>query len=149
MPERTASSQKLILWVIWFALVSSIVAYQLILGHGIPYGPNVPSTETSPFAAVAIGEIIAASVIRWLLIPKTRGAGKLLVLMIIGLALSEGAEFFGLFLVANDQPETKLAIWILSLLSALQFMPVYAERDQTKAPRSTRGTNEPTPTAQS
>jgi len=132
MPERTASSQKLVLWIIWFALVSSIVAYQLILGHGIPHGSNVPETETSPIAAVAIGEIAAACVIRWLLIPKTHGAGKLLVLMIIGLALSESAEFFGLFLVPDNQPETKLAIWILSLLSALQFMPVYAANHQDK-----------------
>ena len=136
MSERPAFSQKLVPWVIWLAMVSSIIAYQLILGHGIPRGTNLPSTEKFPTAAIAIGEIIAASVIRWLLIPKTRGAGKLLVLMIIGLALSEGAEVIGLFLVANDQPETKLAIWILSLLSALQFMPVYANRDRTEAARS-------------
>jgi hypothetical protein len=133
MSDSQAASQRLVAWVIWFALVCSIVAYQLILGHGIPRGTNAASTETSPIAVIAVGEIVIASVIRWLLIPKAQGAGKLLVLMIIGLALSEGAEFFGLFLVPGNQPETKLAIWILSLLSALQFMPVYASRAPSNA----------------
>ena len=128
MPDRSAFSQKLVHWVIWFALTSSIVVYQLVLGHGIPHGVNSRVAQMPPIVAVASVEIIAAAAIRWLLVPRTRVAGRLLVLMIIGLGLSESAEFFGLFLVPNDQPETKLAFWILSLLSAFQFIPTYIRR---------------------
>jgi len=128
MPDRSAFSQKLVSWVIWFALTASIVVYQLVLGHEIPHGANARVSEMPPIVAVASVEFIAAAAIRWLLVPKTRVAGRLLVLMIIGLSLSESAEFFGLFLVPNDQPETKLALWILSLLSAIQFIPIYIGR---------------------
>ena len=128
MPDRSAFSQKLVSWVIWFALTASIVVYQLVLGHEIPHGANARVSEMPPIVAVASVEFIAAAAIRWLLVPKTRVAGRLLVLMIIGLSLSESAEFFGLFLVPNDQPETKLALWMLSLLSAFQFIPTYFGR---------------------
>jgi hypothetical protein len=128
MPDRSASSQKLVAWVIWFALTSSIVVYQLVLGHGIPHGANARVAEMPPIVAVASVEIFAAAAIRWLLVPRSREAGRLLVFMIIGLSLSESAEFFGLFLVPNDQPETKLTLWILSLLSAFQFIPIYLGR---------------------
>jgi hypothetical protein len=126
MSEVIPPPKKLVLWIIWFALTSSIVVYQFILGHGVPQGTNEPTTAIHPMALVAVATIAMASLVRWLLIPRNREAGKLLVLMIVGLALSESAQLFGLFLIPSGQPETKLAIWILALLSALQFMPVYA-----------------------
>jgi len=130
MSENIPPPKKLVLWIIWFALTSSIVVYQLFLGHGVPHGTNDPTSAIHPMAFIAVAEIAIASLVRWLLIPRNREVGKLLVLMIVGLALSESAELFGLFLIPNDQPETKLAIWILALLSALQFMPVFANERQ-------------------
>ena len=47
--------------------------------------------------------------------------------MIVGLALSEGGAFYGLFLVPADQPETKLLVFVLALISMVQFAPFYAQ----------------------
>ena len=47
-------------------------------------------------------------------------------MMIIGLALSEAVEFYGIFLIPRDQPDTKLALFMLPLLSMAQFVPTYA-----------------------
>jgi hypothetical protein len=75
---------------------------------------------------LAVGQVIVASLIRWLFIPRAKNAAQLLVLMIIGLALSEAVEFYGLFLLPADQPSTKLGLWVLAILSGLQFIPMYA-----------------------
>jgi len=120
--------RALVLWVIWFAMLCSVFLYQLILGKGVPHGSNLQSSSTPPIVWVAIAQVAAASFIRWLLIPRTKEVPKMVVLMIIGLALGEGVEFYGLFLVPHDQPETKLLLWILSILGIAQFAPVYAKR---------------------
>jgi len=118
--------QQLVVWVIWGFLLCSVVVYQFALGGGIPKGTDAPAAGLDPFAVVAVVEVLIASAIRWLLLPRADAPGKILVLMIIGLALSEAAEILGLFLVSPDQPGTKLALWILSLLSVIQFIPLYA-----------------------
>ena len=118
--------QQLVLWIIWALLVCGIVIYPFALGGGVPIGPNAETAGVNFAVVLAVGQIIIASVVRWLLIPRTKTAGQLLVLMIIGLALSEAVEFYGLFLVPTDQPSTKLGLWVLTILSGIQFIPLYA-----------------------
>ena len=118
--------QQLVIWVIWFSLLVSVVIYQFALGRGIPVGENVREEGLNVFVVMSCTQVLIASLIRWILIPRAGAPGKLLVLMIIGLALSESVEFFGLFLISSDQPSTKLALWILSLVSIAQFAPIYA-----------------------
>ena len=121
--------QLLVLWVIWASLFTGIIVYQLVLGRGIPAGENAPASGMNFAVVLAIGQIAAASLVRWLFIPRAKNPGQLLVFMIVGLALSEAVEFYGLFLVSADQPSTKLTLWVLSLLSALQFIPTYAKAE--------------------
>jgi len=128
MPNPSANNRALVLWVIWFAMLSAVFFYQFGIGRGLPHGSNLPSAAAPPAVYLAIAQVAVASLIRWLVIPRAKEIPKILVLMIIGLALSEAVEFFGLFLVPRDQPETKLSLWILSILSIAQFAPVYANR---------------------
>jgi len=80
------------------------------------------------FAVImAVCQIFIATAIRWLFIPRAKAVGQVLLLMILGLALSEGVEFYGIFLVRADQPSTKLGMWVLAILSGLQFIPLYAK----------------------
>jgi len=118
--------QQLVIWAIWSWMVVAIFACQIFLGGGVPTGRDAASSGVSPFVVLSITQIIAASAIRWLLVPKANSPGRILVLTIIGLGLSEAAEFYGLFLVAPGQPSTKLGLWLLSLASAIQFIPLYA-----------------------
>lgn len=118
--------QPVVFWAIWAALFVALFVYQFALGGGVPRGSNGSEVGFSLPVALAVVQVAAASFIRWLLIPKKTAAGQLLVLMIFGLALSEAVEFYGLFLVPADQPTTKLALWVLALVSEFQFMPVYA-----------------------
>ena len=125
--------QALVLWVIWASAFVSIFIYQFALGGGIPTGSDAPSSGVHPMVWVALGQLVAASAVRWRLLPNAEAAGKKLILMIIGLSLSEGMEIYGLFLIHPDQPGTKLTLWVLSLLSVLQFIPVYANPRQPPA----------------
>lgn len=119
------------LWIIWAGLCAGVVITQFVLGHGIPTGENEPGSKIGLVGAIAFIQILAASAIRWILVPRADALPKQLVLMVLGLALSEGVQFYGLFLVPANQPSTKLALWILSLASCVQFIPLYA---RTKAP---------------
>ena len=49
----------------------------------------------------------------------------MLVLMIAGLALAEAAQFFQIFLIGPNYPETQMSIFILSLVGVGQFAPIY------------------------
>lgn len=120
--------QPNIFWIIWLVLTSGVIVYQFTLGHGLPSGANAPGAALPPIVWVAVAEIVVATWIRWVLLPRARLLPPMLMLMIIGLALSEAVEFYSLFLVPATQPETKLALWLASLLSLLQFAPIYANR---------------------
>lgn len=139
MPKPSANTRALVLWIIWFWMLGAVFLYQFALGKGVPQGSNSPSSTTPPIVYVALAQVAAASLIRWLLMPRTKEIQRMLVLMIIGLALSEAAEFYGLFLVPRDQPETKLSLWILSILGVAQFAPVYANRPQEYSDAFHRG----------
>jgi len=129
-PPGQGQTQKapppIVYWVIWFALTVSVPIYQFVLGGGLPGGVNAPASGLSPIVIMMVGQILAATAVRWLVLPRCRRPQQVFVMMILGLALSEGAGLLGIFLIPHDQPETKLSLFVLSLLSCAQFMPVYA-----------------------
>lgn len=118
-------SQRLVFWIIWAAILSGVFVMQFTIGHGIPSGNNDRGVPVSPMAFVAIGQVVIATVIRWLWIPRLTQPRQQLVAMIIGVALAEAANTFGLFLIAPNQPETKLLIFVLAIVGIVQFAPTY------------------------
>jgi len=128
-PPLRPSPNPLIFWVIWTALISAVFIYQFALGHGIPQGENQEPLILGLPETVALAQLLIAAAIRWILIPRTPLLKKRFVLMIIGLALSEAVEFYGLFLISATQPQTKLIFWFLALCSCLQFIPFYARNE--------------------
>ncbi len=124
------TGQKLhpfILWVIWSSMFLMLFVYQEFLDGGIQSGTNAESPDI-PFQALCLGVILIATVIRWLIIPKVKDNGSLLLLMIIGISMAEAAQLFQIFLIGSEFPETKMSIFILSILGVGQFAPFYANR---------------------
>ncbi len=117
-------NHALVFWVIWIAIFLSLFTYQFILGGGIPRGENQGNPEIG-FQALSVGVVLAATFIRWFLIPKAQDVQRMLVLMIAGLALAEAAQFFQIFLIGPNYPETQMSIFILSLVGVGQFAPIY------------------------
>lgn len=123
--------KPVVFWAIWLAILNGVIVLQFTLGKGIPLGSNSPDAPSSPIAAIGLATIILATVVRWFLIPRTDEPPKLLVLMVVGLALSEAPAFFGMFVIPQSQPEPRLALLAASLLSILQFAPFYVNRPKS------------------
>lgn len=126
--DSKPAAQTSILWVIWLSVIAAIVFYQFKLGSGWAHATDARSAFASPVVWVSIGLLLCAVAVRWLLIPQVRRFRPVLVLLIIGLALSEAIEIFGLFLLPRDMPTTRMVLFVLSLASTLQFAPFYARK---------------------
>jgi hypothetical protein len=127
------SPPPLVFWIVWFGLTISIPLYQFALGHGLPTGNNSADASLNPIAILAIGQFLAATALRWLVLPRVRMILQVLIVMIIGVTLCEAVELYGIFLIPASEPETKLWLLILSLIGAAQFVPFYAAPAQPAA----------------
>ncbi len=125
MPNPHPLHQALVLWIIWFAMLVSVFIFQFILGGGIPSGPDDGQPNTA-ILVLSIAVILIATMIRWFVIPRQTEADKLLVVMIVGIAFAESAQFFQLFLIGDAYPRTQLTLFVFSVLGIAQFAPVYA-----------------------
>lgn len=115
-----------VFWIIWFAITASVPIYQFLLGYGLPSGKNAPGQPFPGIAFVAIAEVLAATAIRWMVLPRIARLSQQLVCMIVGLAAAESAELLGVFLIPSSLPEMKMLIFLLSLFGVIQFAPIYA-----------------------
>lgn len=122
-----------VMWIIWFAILNSLLVMIFTIGKGFPTGDD-PADATFPvIALVPLVEIVVATYIRWVLIPRQRVPAKQLVLLIIGVALSEGAGMITLMLI-EDQPATQRLLLIASVLGVLQMAPLYAAKPARNDP---------------
>jgi hypothetical protein len=108
---------KLILWVIWIALFSSVFMYAEFLGGAKPDQGHVDlfliSMLLVPFG-VSIG-------IRWFLLPKAKTYQGMLPFFIIGMAVAESLVFYGIFLFPYHQ---NLFI-SFAVIGMIQFFPFF------------------------
>ncbi len=119
MKNETAG-QLLVLWAIWFALMTGVFVMYFVAGPATAKGVSIDSLiGLVPLSGVAI-----ATFIRWTLLPRARGFPALLTPFIIGMALSEGTCVIGLFAL----PSQVQTLFPLGVVSMLQFIPLYARR---------------------
>jgi hypothetical protein len=124
--KNSPPAQAILFWIVWFAILSGLVVMQVFLGGGVPTGRNAPDAPMPVIVWVCVAEVMAAALIRWLVLPRFAELPRKFVWMVVGLALAEGAGILGMFLLPRDQPETRLVIFLLSFFGVLQFVPLYA-----------------------
>ena len=97
---------------------------QFLAAGGIPKGSN---DGDAPPGIIGIAALLAvvSEAIRFLLIPKIKDPGKLLPVMIIGLAMAEAIGIIGMFVVGREFPETRIALFVTSVSAVTVFAPVY------------------------
>lgn len=118
--------RKLVFWIIWGTILVFIPFTQVFLGGGFPKGEDF-GPPPSEFLTLALATIVASTFIRWYLLPRAPTAQKQLTTMVVGIALAESAQFFQLFLIGRNYPETQTVIFLLSLVGVAQFAPVYVK----------------------
>jgi hypothetical protein len=119
-PKPTA----IVFWILWFALLNGLILMMFFFGGGLPEGENQGKSPALMLAMAALLAIMALA-IRFLAIPKTKELEKLLPLMLVGLAFSEGIGIIGIFVVAKEFPETRMALFVTSVSAMLAYAPVY------------------------
>lgn len=107
-------------WAIWLAMLGGLFISYIMLG-GIQRGEALSSQM---FLALAVIQIVVSTLVRWAVLPRTQDLVQAFPLFVIGMALSEGACFFGIFLVPAWKPE----LFFASVLGIGQFVPLFASR---------------------
>ena len=113
------------MWIIWFAMLQFAFVIHFVVGGGFPSGENAMEPMAAWLWLACLAPLIAATLIRWIVLPKIEEQKKLLVAMIVGLALSEQPIFFSLFLIGSDYPQNQIAVLFVSVVSLIQFAPSY------------------------
>lgn len=116
----------LVFWIIWFAILQGLVMIQFLVGGGIPRGADQGNPPVWVLQATG-GLALAALAVRFILIPKIQAVPKKLPAMIVGLALSEGIGFLGIFAVGKEFPTTQLSCLVLAICCIVSLAPVYAK----------------------
>lgn len=122
-------NQVLVLWIVWFAFLQVAFAYHFILDGGLPSGENIAEPMNPTFWALCLAPILAATVIRWIVLPKLPDFQPKLVAQIVGMALAESAILFEIFLIGSDYPQNQIAILVVALFALFQFAPTHAKAD--------------------
>lgn len=109
------NQNKLILWIIWGGILSSILIFSSFLGASDP-----KETEFGVFPLMMLlGPLSASVFVRWALLPRVNNIQAQLTLFIIGSAMAESLTFFGVFLFPYFQ-DYFVAIAIIAII---QYLP--------------------------
>ena len=122
-PPPPVTPPQLVWWVLWFAILNSLMLASFLLGR--KSGTPVPAV--SPPAVVEFAGLVplAGSVIlRWAVVPRLGRAQAVLAVFILGLALAEACGIMGTIL---GRIHTKDMV-TLGMLGILQWAPVFAGR---------------------
>ena len=114
------------MWIIWFAQLQAAFVFQVFLGGGFSKAENVETPMALWLWALCFVPLVVATGIRWMAIPKAQLPVQQLVLMIVGLALSEAAVILSIFMVAPGYPQYQIAVLMVAVVSIIQFAPSYA-----------------------
>lgn len=138
--DQKAKQHALVMWVIWFVLLQSVFAIQLLAGKGLPKGEKAVEPMAFWLWMICFLPILVSTGIRWLVIPKQQAREKQLVGMIVGLALAEAPVYFQLFLIGDGYPQNQIVILMVAVVCLIQFAPSYAtpgydlNKDRTSNP---------------
>lgn len=112
-------------WVLWFSIFWGLVIITFFVGGGISFAEN-PTDPPAWMLIVPSAAAFLSLVIRFAVIPRLpEKIESRLPLMLVGLALAEGAGILALFLIGKPYPRTQLVFLAISALCILFQAPVY------------------------
>lgn len=109
-------------WAIWFALQSGVFVFYFVLGNQSGSGGSAQTSQM--FLGLGVMQVVASAIVRWGFLPRVHEVARAFSLFVVGMALAEGACFFGLFLA----PAYKQELFFASILGIAQFVPIFASR---------------------
>jgi hypothetical protein len=120
--DPQARTQLRAWWILWVSALPAIIIFQAV----IPHKEVDPALKLGDVLLQLVGVVplFLSIVIRWLALPRFTSLTPALPLFIVGLALAEACGFLGIFLGGPYRD----ALFLLSALGLVQFVPVFAKR---------------------
>lgn len=119
---------SVVLWLIWSAILCGMLMILVFAGGGWPAGEDAGFSHVDPiFIAASSGWLISMG-IRFLALPRIDHPAGVLPLAIIGMALSEGAMFLGIFAMMNDLVVMRQTLIVMAFVGVAAYAPVYATK---------------------
>ena len=113
--------KKLILWIIWGALLVALASYGIFLRT-----ENPEKEVIEPLLLVMLlAPLLGSLAMRVFFLPRHRDPAQVFVYFVVGMALAEGIAFIGLFLYPYFQ-DVAIA---LSAGAMLTFVPAFIMQD--------------------
>ncbi len=121
-PDPKTRAQLRMWWILWVTMLPWIVGLQLLL----PHKAVAPATKLGDLwlQLAGIVPLFLSIIIRWLALPRFTSLASALPLYIVGLAMAEACGVFGIVFGGPYRD----ALFLLSILGLLQFVPVFARR---------------------
>ncbi|MFP6886302.1 MAG: hypothetical protein VB997_02025 [Opitutales bacterium] len=113
--------KKLILWIIWGALLMALVSYGIFLRTENPEKEAIEPLLLVMFLAPLLGSLG----MRVFFLPRYRDPAQVLVYFVVGMALAEGIAFIGLFLYPYFQ-DVAIALFAGAMLT---FVPAFIKQE--------------------
>ncbi|MFT3869269.1 MAG: hypothetical protein QM715_12495 [Nibricoccus sp.] len=115
-------SRRLILWIIWFAIVSGFCLVYLFLAPAKNSEASAPESVLRWFPFVTLVSSIA---VRFILLPKFKSLTKVLPVFIVGLSLAEGSGIIATFLLSVGDART---YFVATVTVLLMYAPLFANK---------------------
>ena len=127
MSIPSPNSQRIVMWVIWFAILQGLFVIRLFAAPKFTPEQEAMPLVISPIAWIALGSACISMIVRWLIIPRITEMQPRLTAMIVGLALAEGGGILGMFACYNAQESTLL--FTVSAACVFLSAPIYTFRN--------------------
>ena len=110
-------------WMIWGALMTGIFIIYFVAQNSGSSAPKETASTESAVWMVAFAPFVISTVIRWLILPRSRSVQTAIAMFIVGLAMAEMPCMLGFVF-----HEHRTALFVLSVLGMLQMAPFFASR---------------------
>jgi len=122
--NQNLPSQATFAWIIWGALTMGMFILQYMVGAGFTFSESTGEADLI-FVIASLVNCVASTFIRWAVIPKQDTGVEMMQMMIIGCALAESSVILSAIMDGSSDPGMQVQLFTISLVTLLQFAPVY------------------------
>lgn len=135
-PTPPPAAQAIVFWILWFSMTSGVCIIHYFLGPASRAKAASDATDAAlgPIEVVCIGAVVAAMIVRFLVLPRFDSLQKKLPVFIVAMAMAEGCGVIGTIVARSHQRE----LFTLSLVALALLAPVFALPRAESFPRSDR-----------
>jgi len=116
-----------IFWILWGSIFSGLFMMNFLIGSGISSDGDAGGAPVIPIV-ISLIVIVISILVRFFILPNSKSKQSLLMIMIIGSALAEGAGILSIVTIGDSFPIIQRVIFFGSVLGVALYIPFYANK---------------------